>query len=97
MGPEPGPFEYIDLARWGTKNAWPYGHRVEIIGTWGFPSVPQAIKQATIQLTGILRLETPRGAGRIEDSIAGASLVAPKAQRIVSELAMTYRRVSWGG
>ena len=93
VGPETFPFTWIELTRWGDKNSWPYKHRVEIVGKWGFPSIPSAIKQACIHITGILRLETPRASGRIEDSIIGSSVISPAANRLVADMVTAYERI----
>ena len=59
--------------------------RGRIIGKHGWPAVPASIKAATIALTTIYRLETPRATGTLTS--ADAVLEAtPAAVRIVKEL-----------
>jgi len=73
-GPEPGPFTHLVLTDWGTKSSWK-NLRVEITGKWGWPAVPEAIKDATIEFTRLWRMETPRATTRITemDQVIGMS------------------------
>lgn len=59
-GPEPRPYTSIELTRGGSQWAWPSGANVRITGVWGWPSVPEAIIRGCVELTRILRLESPR-------------------------------------
>ena len=82
-GPEARPWTRVELS-------FP-GQRVEITGKWGWPAVPAAIKRATIHLTAILRLETPRATRRIAE--LGESIEAsPDAQSIIRQLTDAYKR-----
>lgn len=85
------PITGIELTGNGTVTAaWSAGVMVQIIGKHGWPSVPDPIVSATIGLTDYLRLETARSTGQITsiDSVVTAS--AP-AQRIITDLMMTYK------
>lgn len=85
------PIQGVELTGNGTvAAAWPAGVMVQIIGKHGWPEVPAPIKSAAIGLTEYLRLETARATGQITtiDSVINAS--AP-AQRIISDLMMTYK------
>jgi hypothetical protein len=65
---------------------------VQVTARFGWPAVPQAIVQATCQLVGILRLESPRATSQISeglDSVLGASF---EAQKIVENLQRVYAR-----
>ena len=94
-GPEAAPYTSILLTRWGAQNSWPHAQRVEITGRWGWPAIPDAIKQATINLTAILRLESPRATSRIPDDIGGSIEASPQAQAIIHQLMNVYRRVDY--
>ncbi len=94
LGPEAEPFQAIELTPWGDNPSWPEGRWVEVIGKWGWPAVPEAIRQATIDLTSILKLDSPRATSRIVDDIAGAIEVSPQAHGIVKGLSEVY--VRWG-
>lgn len=84
---EPRPFEGLHFVS-------PRGYRtpVDIVVRWGWPAVPVGIERATIQLTAIWRLETPRATSRVNelDQVVGTSELA---NRIVKDLVDTYRRV----
>ena len=92
-GSDPEPYTAIELTEWGAKNAFPPGARVEVIGTWGWPAVPAAVARATIHLTGILRLESPRATRRIQENMDSAFETSKAANDIISELIRNYRRV----
>lgn len=67
----------------------PNGPRVRITGKWGWPAVPDAIKSACIELTAILRIESGRATGRVDE--AGQVLNVSRAARdIVGQLLASY-------
>lgn len=67
LGPEPRPYTRIRLTEWGSYVQFAAGQRVQVLGKWGWPSVPDAVQRATIHLAAILRLETPRATKRINE------------------------------
>jgi hypothetical protein len=87
--PEPHPYSAVRLLPYGALRWWPAGVRLRVTGTPGWPAVPAAIKSATIQLTAILRLESPRATSRINEmnQVLSASRVA---QNIIQDLIETY-------
>lgn len=93
-GSEPRPFMKICLTPWGTRSAFYEGDRIEITGKFGWPAVPDAIQRATIQLTAILRLESPRATQRIPE-LSEAIEASPEAQKIVYALIDNYKRVRY--
>lgn len=91
-GPEPQPWNRIHLPAWSGKLAWPAGCPVQITAIFGWPAVPQAIVQATCQLVGIYRLESPRATSSMSagfDTVLGTS---KQAQDIVDRLQTVYSR-----
>ena len=76
--------------QWG--GLWPHGVNVQIIGTHGWPAVPDPIVAATIALAGILRLEGARATGTLTSADAVLS-ATPEAVRIVKDLQSTYMHV----
>jgi hypothetical protein len=74
---------------------WPSGktryYRVRVTAIHGWPAVPAAIKEATIQLTAILRIESPRATTRIEEAgtVIGTSRAA---NEIIERLKDGYRK-----
>ena len=89
-GPEPWPFNEIALLSTGMLSSFVAGQRVEVTAQWGWPAVPEAIRRATIHITAILRLETPRATKRIAE-LGDTVETSPQAQNIVRQLTNQYR------
>ena len=89
QGPEPNPYRAIQLTSWGNPGAF-RGHRVRVVGTFGWPAVPAAIRTATIELAAILRLQSPRATNQIQefDQVIAAS---NEAQKILHRLVAVYK------
>jgi hypothetical protein len=89
VGPEPRPYKQIGLLEWGGHPTWTPGARVKVTAIHGWPAVPQAIKLATIEMTAILRVESPFAADRIQefDQVVNAS---PQARGILNSLMTNY-------
>lgn len=87
--PEPEPYRQILLTPHSAIGAWPSGGRVRVTGIGGWPSVPQGIVSATIELTRILRIESPRASSAMNEmqQVLTTSRVA---QGIVSDLVAKY-------
>lgn len=74
-GPEPAPITALRLVGWGAQppSVWtpktyiPDDFKVQVTALHGWPAVPEAIKEATIQLTAILRAESPFATDRIQE------------------------------
>ena len=92
-GPEPGPYMELFIPSWSTKDSWGH-HRVEVKGKFGWPSVPSAIERACVQLTGILRLETPRATRSVIIGTETTLETSRQAQEIVSALMNVYAKRS---
>lgn len=90
LEPEPQPYTRLHLPPWSTVGLWTPDLRVQVIGKSGWPSVPPAIKRATIELTALLRLETPRATQRISE-MEGTIQASPQAQGIIKRLYAPYR------
>lgn len=95
-GPEPRPYAALVIPEWATTGllGWPPGRLVRVTGIWGWPAIPLPVKAGVIQLTAILRLETPRASQTVNDlgQVIGMS---PQARSIVRELVGVYQRASW--
>lgn len=87
--PEAVPYTQILLTEWGTQWAWPPGAKVRVTGCAGWPAVPPAIKSANIQLTAILRIESPRATNRVQEMNAVLTM-SRAAQSILHDLVATY-------
>lgn len=94
FGPEPKPYTAIFIPVWTTTIAgFMSDQRVQVTGKWGWPAVPEAIRRATIELTAIWRLESPRATTRVNelDQVVGTSQTA---NTMVNELIRQYQRTS---
>lgn len=89
-GPEPWPYTRIGLTPWGNYSCFYKGIRVKVTGKFGWPTVPESIRQATIQLAAILRLETPRATRRIAE-LGDVMETSHLAQNIVQQLVRQYK------
>lgn len=72
---------------------WPY--LAEVTAIFGWPAVPKGIERATIDLTAILRLESPRATSHITESIDTVVGTSFEAQKIVDELSRVYAKPAW--
>lgn len=89
-GPEPGPYTHIERI----SGAWSQTSRVEVTGVFGWPAVPGPIKTACIQLTAILRLETPRAQAQVTDLGQVVSINA-NARNLIENLMTDYGLVTF--
>jgi len=85
-GPEPSPFYQIQLL----NSVFYAGVRVEVTAKFGWPEVPLAVQRATIHLTAILRLESPRATRRISE-LSEVIETSRDAQFIVRQLIEQYK------
>lgn len=90
--PEAQPFTKLVIPAWSTKDIWREGQHIQITSKKGWPAVPKAIERACIDLTAILRLESPRATKRIPESASSDILASDEAMAIVSRLMSTYGR-----
>lgn len=88
--PEPRPWTQMRLTTWGTIGSFSEGERVQVTARFGWPAVPEAIRRATIHLTAILRLETPRATRRIPE-LGEAIEASAEAQGIIRQLTDAYK------
>lgn len=92
-GPEARPYTAIAIPSWSTQTGWPAGRLVRINGVFGWPAIPAAVKRSVIQLTALLRLETPRATATVND--VGETLeMSGDARNIIRELSRVYTRSS---
>ena len=90
LWPVQWPALFVRLTGRGALGEWPGGRDVEIVGKFGWPAVPQAIKSATIELTRLWRLESPRATSRISE-LEGTIQASPQAQSLINRLTQSYR------
>jgi hypothetical protein len=92
-GSEPKPWTQIVIPPWSSKGSFMPGYPVEVTAKFGWPAIPQAIVEATIQIAGILRIESPRATTRIAESINKDIGESKEAKSIIEELVEAYARV----
>lgn len=93
LNAQPWPYTRIRATRRGQLGGrWNAGVRVQVTGYFGWPSVPEAIKKATIELAGILRIESPRATSRVQEGniFIGNSR---EAQQIIARIPAGYANV----
>lgn len=88
--PEPWPFTRIALTPQSRIASFAAGQPVEITARFGWPAVPDAIRRATIHITAILRLESPRATRRIAE-LGDTVETSQQAQNIIRQLANQYK------
>ena len=93
FGPEVNPWTQIYLPPRVKRSYW--WELIEVTAIFGWPAIPAAIARATYQLTGILRLQSPRATSQIPEAIASALGMSPTAQKIVDELMGVYAKPVW--
>ena len=93
-GPEARPWTRIRLVGWGNYSHFPAGRRVVVTAQFGWPSVPEGVKRSCIQLTAILRLESPRATKRISE-LGEAVEASPDAMSIVRQLTDDYQVIHY--
>jgi len=89
--PEPEPYTYLTLSDTSGRDVFAAGDRIQITAVFGWPAVPDAVRRATIELTGILRLETARATRRIPE-LGDIIEASPDAVHIVRQLLDIYKR-----
>lgn len=102
LGSEPHPYDRIALFPGGVAGSTndviagigAFPPVLRIAGVWGWPAVPEAIKRATIQLTALWRLDTPRATTQISE-LGTTSGVGKRAMSIVDEVPRVYARRWW--
>lgn len=85
-GSEPRPYYVIERM----DAYWPAGQRIKVTGVWGWPAVPAAIKDVTIELTAIWRDESARATGRLNE-VDQLVPLSPIAQGLVRRIKDAYR------
>lgn len=91
-GPEPTPYTSFVLTPYGDYGSISPGTRIEVRGIFGWPAVPAAIKEVTIALGSLLRLETARATTEIPAGLDATLDASPDAQRIIHSMLNPYIR-----
>jgi hypothetical protein len=93
LGPEPQPWTQLYLPPRAKRSYW--WELIEVTAVFGWPAVPQAIVQATCQLVGILRLDSPRATQQISEGLGAVIGTSRVAQTIVDKLIDAYAKPAW--
>ena len=88
--PEKEAYTHIVLTPWGDDVNFARGLRVQVVGKFGWPAVPNQVLTACIEFTRLLRLETPRSTTRITE-LEGTIAMSRPAQAMLEELISRYR------
>lgn len=91
-GPEPRPYRQLDVTPWGSQGSWPATVQLQVTGIHGWPAVPEAIINATVEFTAMLRGESPFATGRITEmnQLVASETVSPQARAILKGLIEVY-------
>jgi len=94
LGPEPRPYTFLDIVPWnGYVSAWPEQLRsVQVTAVFGWPAVPAAIKEATVDLVRKLRDIQASGAAEALQNIDMAMQMAGRQSFIFQDMRRQYRR-----
>jgi|SRR5581483_255176 len=87
------PYTAIVCPDWSTIGGFSVDKKVMVVCRWGWPAVPEAITRATIDLTGILRLESPR-ATRTVTALDSVLTTTKAANDILRDIVHDYGRGS---
>lgn len=63
---------------------------VAVTARWGWPSIPEPIKAATIEIAAIYRLETPRATNTVNELGVGTQMISSAGQRIIRDYVSEY-------
>jgi len=91
LGPEARPWTRIDLTVPGDYSVWPDDQLIEVTAQWGWPAVPDAIKNITIEIVAVLRLGSPRATREISELGVGRS-ITQIANTVLEQHGWPYRK-----
>lgn len=93
QGSEARPFTRIELPpSSSTTIGFPPGARIQVVGIHGWPAVPAPVKQATIEITRLLRLDTARAKNTMNLSSDRIETIIPEARTLVFGMLKSYQR-----
>lgn len=89
----PAPYTAIRGLSWANNALWYEGSRVRITGIWGWPEVPAAVVAATIELTAIFRIESPRATNTV-DEMGQVTSISRTSRDMVERILSPYMNVA---
>jgi hypothetical protein len=94
LGPEPRPYTFLDIVPYNARlTVWPEQLRsIQVTAVFGWPSVPAAIKEATVDLVRKLRDIQQAGAAEALQNIDMAMQMAGRQSFIFQDMRRQYRR-----
>jgi len=94
VGADPKPFEFLDLHPLSTKaTAWPEQRRaLEVTAKFGWPEVPEAIKELTVAIARELRDRQNSGATATQQVLDGVILRSQEISFFMRDIERQYRR-----
>jgi len=93
-GPEPQPWDQLVIPTYSTFSyLFTRGMPVSVTAIFGWPSVPISIRRACIELTRILRLESPRATSTFNAEMGTLVGTNARARNIIDDLKDAYAKV----
>lgn len=87
---EPRPYYEVHLPSWASQGAFIAGQRVQVTAVRGWPAVPNGIKRATIELAGMLLMQSPRSTSRYDETIGSFVSSSREARGLIERLKQQY-------
>ena len=93
-GSEARPFEWIKVHPNSTRlSIWPEQEAaIQIAATWGWPAIPEAIKEVTIAITRDLRDRQMAGPANVLQDVDIARQLAPQTAWLLRDIERQYAR-----
>lgn len=89
------PYEYLDLLPRAVLRQWPVGRRtVQVTAIWGWPAVPEPIRELAIALTRQLRDMEQAGFTLTLEAVDAAIRLSPEASHLLRQVERAYGRPS---
>ncbi len=82
LGPRPEPFRYL----YRPYGSFTSGSLVVVTARHGWPAIPAEIVRDTIEITGILRRQSPRATSRYDEGIGGFISESSASKQIIDRL-----------
>ena len=92
-GPEPQPWGQIVIPSYSTKSPFSPTYPVQVTARFGWPTVPAPVKRACIELTRILRIESPRATSTFSAEMGTVLGTNARARNIIDDLTKSYGKV----
>ena len=92
LGSEAQPYTSIGVPPWSLQSGFAAGDRVQVVGKFGWPAVPKAVKLANLRLCSMLRGESTFATDRVVEGIGVLVESNQVARGIMRDLVDPYRK-----